>query len=42
MKNILALVGMLVLALALLGTLGVGHFRLTYSIAPISCAKAEA
>lgn len=42
MKTALALVGAAVLALALLGSIGIGHFRLTYSVAPISCTKAEA
>jgi hypothetical protein len=41
MKTALALVGAVVLALALLGSIGIGHFRLTYSVAPLSCAKAE-
>lgn len=42
MKNCLALVGAIVLTLALLGTIGIGHFRLTYSVAPLSCAKVDA
>jgi hypothetical protein len=41
MKTALALVGAAVLTLALLGSIGIGHFRLAYSVAPISCAKAE-
>ena len=42
MKTILAIVGGSVLALALLGSLGIGHFRLSYGIAPVTCIKGEA
>lgn len=37
MKTLLALVGAVVLALALAGALGIGHFRLIYSPDPVSC-----
>lgn len=37
MKTFLALIGAVVLALGLLGSIGIGHFRLAYSVAPMTC-----
>jgi hypothetical protein len=38
-KTILSIVGGIVLTLALLGTFGIGHFRLYYGVHPFSCMK---
>jgi hypothetical protein len=42
MKNILATVGAIIIVLALLGNIGIGHFRLSYSVAPMTCVKVTA
>jgi hypothetical protein len=39
MKNVLALVGGLVMLLAILGTFNIGNFVLMYSPDKISCVK---
>lgn len=41
-KTILSFIGGIVLALAVLGTLGIGHFRLYYGAHPLSCMAEQA
>ncbi|WP_255218893.1 hypothetical protein [Paraburkholderia kururiensis] len=42
MKTILAVVGGGILALATLGLIGVGHFRIYYGDKPLTCWRGEA
>lgn len=39
MKNLFAFAGVVVLFFGVLGSLGIGHFSITYSVAPQSCTK---
>lgn len=41
-KTVLSVVGAIVLVLALLGTFGIGHFRLYYGAHPLSCTSETA
>jgi hypothetical protein len=42
MKTILAVVGGIVITLSILGAVGVGHFRLYYGAAQLTCAPGDA
>ncbi len=42
MKTTLSIVGAVVITLALLGAVGIGHFRLSYGIVPESCVRVAA
>ncbi|WP_279574075.1 hypothetical protein [Burkholderia anthina] len=39
MKNLFAFVGVLALFFGVLSEMGIGHFSITYSVAPQSCTK---